>query len=70
MEYLGILRSAPLLSPDEPGSRDLVLLQLIFHKSDTQSKVPPPGPEVMRKLPGKAAPTRLNHQEHRASTSA
>jgi hypothetical protein len=48
MEYLGILRSAPLLSPDDQARVDLVLLQLIFTNLTPSQKVPPPGPEVMR----------------------
>lgn len=48
LEYLGILRSVPLLLPDDQARVYLVLFQLIFTNLIPAQKVPPPGPEVMR----------------------
>jgi hypothetical protein len=48
MEYLGILRSVPILSPDDSARVYLVLLQLIFPNLTPGQKVAPPSPEVMR----------------------
>ena len=48
IEYLGILRSVPLLLPDDQARVYLVLFQLIFTNLVPAQKVPPPGPEVMR----------------------
>jgi len=48
MEYLGILRSVPVLSPDDSARVYLVLLQLIFPNLTPGQNVPPPSPEVMR----------------------
>jgi hypothetical protein len=48
IEYLGILRSVPILSPDDLARVYLVLLQLIYPNLTPAQKVPPPSPEVMR----------------------
>ncbi|HYX27501.1 MAG TPA: hypothetical protein VE863_02960 [Pyrinomonadaceae bacterium] len=48
MEYLGMLRSVPLLSPDDQARVYFVLLQLIFTNLIPAQKAPPPSAEVMR----------------------
>lgn len=48
LEYLGILRSFPMLSPDDLARVYFVLFQLIFPNLTPGQKVPPPSPEVMR----------------------
>lgn len=48
IEYLGILRRASILSPDDLARVYLVLLQLMFPNLTPDQKVAPPSPEVMR----------------------
>jgi hypothetical protein len=48
MEYLTVLRSIPLLSPEDQAYVYLGLFQLIFTNLIPAQKVPPAGPEVMR----------------------
>jgi hypothetical protein len=48
LEYLGILRSLPMLSPDDLARVYFVLFQIIFPNLTPGQKVPPPSPEVMR----------------------
>lgn len=48
IEYLGILRSVPILSPDDLARVYIVLFQLIFPNLTPGQNVPPPSPEVMR----------------------
>jgi hypothetical protein len=48
MEYLGILRGGPMLSPDDLARVYLVLVQLIFPNLIPGQEMPPPSPEVVR----------------------
>jgi hypothetical protein len=48
LDYLGILRGVPMLSPDDLAPIYLVLFQLIFPNLTPGQNVAPPSPEVMR----------------------